>query len=80
MIKPQTFFNKFSPAAAGSNVSVILVNGGLNNQSVPGTEVHSPHRMRKLLLNDAYLGKSGLPIHNLYAKHAEFYSLFDTSS
>jgi hypothetical protein len=33
------FFGKFSPEALGANVTVFLVDGGLNNQSVPGTEV-----------------------------------------
>ena len=35
----QTFFKMFRPDAVGGNVTVISVDGGLNNQSIPGVEV-----------------------------------------
>lgn len=34
----QTFFRRFRPDAVGANVTVQLVDGGLNDQSIPGTE------------------------------------------
>lgn len=36
----QTFFRRFRPDAVGANVTVQLVDGGLNDQSIPGTEVN----------------------------------------
>ncbi|KZT44218.1 subtilisin-like protein [Sistotremastrum suecicum HHB10207 ss-3] len=34
----QTFFSKFRPDALGANVTVISVDGGLNDQTMPGVE------------------------------------------
>ena len=38
LVPMQTFFSQFRPDALGANVTVISVNGGLNDQSMPGTE------------------------------------------
>ncbi|KAL5533402.1 hypothetical protein ACEPAF_5178 [Sanghuangporus sanghuang] len=36
----QTFYQMFRPDAVGFNVSVVSVNGGLNDQSIPGVEAN----------------------------------------
>ncbi|TDL27656.1 subtilisin-like protein [Rickenella mellea] len=36
----QTFFKMFRPDAIGANVTVLSVNGGLNDQSIPGVEAN----------------------------------------
>ncbi|KAA1477121.1 subtilisin-like protein [Dentipellis sp. KUC8613] len=36
----QNFFRQFRPDAVGANVTVMLVDGGLNDQTMPGTEAN----------------------------------------
>ncbi|KII89301.1 hypothetical protein PLICRDRAFT_109130 [Plicaturopsis crispa FD-325 SS-3] len=36
----QTFYSEFRPDAVGSNITVFSVNGGLNDQSIPGVEAN----------------------------------------
>jgi len=38
--RPQTFFSMFRPDALGANVTVISVDGGLNDQTIPGVEAN----------------------------------------
>lgn len=62
----------FRPDALGFNVSVISIDGGLNDQTMPGDEVCTLHvymSKRRLTLSCSLvffftLGKSGQPIHN----------------
>ncbi|EJD06097.1 subtilisin-like protein [Fomitiporia mediterranea MF3/22] len=53
----QTFYSKFRPDAIGFNVSVISVNGGLNDQSDPGVEAN---------LDNQYTTGLTFPTPNIY--------------
>lgn len=53
----------FRPDAIGANVTVISVDGGLNDQTIPGVEVSAPPIIYKTLFPLICLGEPRQSIH-----------------